>query len=630
MLKYYTPPGGGGGGGSYPYIIAPTSLSLVEGYSNATIGPFRIIDDNPVSININAPSSDFVWDSNSYGINVSDGLESGSYPINITATSISGTSTIDYSINIYKPNYYSYYIKIDNAFNIIECMSIKNGEQPEENDWILIEYKGISPHFKALPNANENEIFTSDRIPLYKWDGYTVQQRSENEIYDDSIYNISLLKNNYFLPETVINTQDKTIYTGNSVPNIDEWITFGGGNSIELTEEGMKISNFWNAQTLSEGLSIRLRGRRVTASINVVYLEDGGNASLYLFSISSNLVRNRIIFESYTTLGIFSKTVTIPDDCYTLQFIIGNDNGSGSAVISCCELEIGEVSTLKKPKESMLIQSNPSILDNNWFLPGNIINQGKQITITNNNICIDRWELILGTISITDYGLYMVGCGLSQYIPEEKILWLRGKQVTASVEIIATNGIGSMLLSLQSISNTGVSIDLIKIRKNDSGMMTESIIIPNDCAKLRIIISNEGGCIATISRCDLELGNTSTLTNKLPPDYGVELAKCQRYRIGYKDNMVGTQLITVNPVVLQCLIPTPVTLKSNPTLISGVFDVHDASGSIHTGFRAAYTAEFDGIYVRLYKDGPPNVELQPHGLTAGACILFYQPIFDVS
>ena len=81
--------------------------------------------------------------------------------------------------------YNKHYIILDSESRIIYGFS--NGPQPDrdESGAICINEQG-GYQFRLFPGGEENpQLYTMDGIPLYKWDGERVQQRTEEEIAAD-------------------------------------------------------------------------------------------------------------------------------------------------------------------------------------------------------------------------------------------------------------------------------------------------------------------------------------------------------------------------------------------------------------------------------------------------------------
>lgn len=80
---------------------------------------------------------------------------------------------------------YSHYISINASSMIINGFSTGPHPNLDKDAAICINNDG-SYQFRLFPDGEENPpLFTEDMIPLYKWDGEKVVERSEEEIEAD-------------------------------------------------------------------------------------------------------------------------------------------------------------------------------------------------------------------------------------------------------------------------------------------------------------------------------------------------------------------------------------------------------------------------------------------------------------
>ena len=107
----------------------------------------------------------------------------------------------------------------------------------------------------------------------------------------------------------------------------------------------------------------------------------------------------------------------------------------------------------------------------------------------------------------------------------------------------------------------------------------------------------------TIRAVKLELGSYSTLSNDVPPDYGEELRKCQRYfvRIASSVNAFPVAFgVKDSATIADIFVPTPVEMRVTPsTSKSGVHRVwggNAASRDVSSYSTVAKTTT--GVYLR--------------------------------
>lgn len=176
--------------------------------------------------------------------------------------------------------------------------------------------------------------------------------------------------------------------------------------------------------------------------------------------------------------------------------------------------------------------SRPNLLDNSrWDKLAYIVNQrGVGGAISDAGYFIDRWKLVNGTVTVQEGGLVLNGT-MVQILENDP-----GEPVTASV--LTMDGLGTAEYSAENKTFT---------------------------------ITAEG---ATLLAAKLEIGDGQTLAHKEsgqwalndpPPDYGTELAKCQRYQLSIDDlgyafgmtNNLGAAFVSF---------PIPVTMRTLPTI----------------------------------------------------------------
>ena len=183
--------------------------------------------------------------------------------------------------------------------------------------------------------------------------------------------------------------------------------------------------------------------------------------------------------------------------------------------------------------------SNPNLLDN-WYF-GNPVNQRGQTEYTVEGYTIDRWvsgaasdiiEVGNGVITISMTALYQIF-----YQKIEKPELYAGKTVTVSVLV---DGIG-VNNSYQLVVRIGASAGQYKTKTiTGVGLYSTTWTIPDGATTLQVVIqsliANAGSL--SVKAVKLELGSQQTLAHQDAdgnwvlneiPDYGEQLARCQRY-----------------------------------------------------------------------------------------------------
>lgn len=222
--------------------------------------------------------------------------------------------------------------------------------------------------------------------------------------------------------------------------------------------------------------------------------------------------------------------------------------------------------------------SNPNLLDN-WYF-GNPVNQRGQTSYTGAGYGIDRWKIEAqyngDAITIKDNGLEVV-CGevaafhrFLQIIdhPER----FRGKTLTWTVKIVSVSDEGNVCGALGYFVN-GVEPKYIQF--SSTGVYSFSFTVPDDTTELFVHFGAYRNHSLVCDAVKLELGTVQTLAHQENgvwvlneiPDYGEQLARCQRYQLVM--NASGWRKIgnfmnyTVNGTI-SLDIDTPVQLRANP------------------------------------------------------------------
>lgn len=178
--------------------------------------------------------------------------------------------------------------------------------------------------------------------------------------------------------------------------------------------------------------------------------------------------------------------------------------------------------------EALANKPNRNLLDN-WYFMNPVNQRGVSGTISEAGYFIDRWKLVSGSVTLTSTGITINGT-ISQVLENAA-----GTNVTASA--LTTTGIVS------------VSYD------NSSKTFT---------------ITGTG---QTFVAAKLELGSQQTLAHQDEdgnwvlneiPDYGAELAKCQRYLIPLKRNSCTG--FASSSSIAYLYFPVPVSMRALPVL----------------------------------------------------------------
>lgn len=212
---------------------------------------------------------------------------------------------------------------------------------------------------------------------------------------------------------------------------------------------------------------------------------------------------------------------------------------------------------------------NPNLL-HNWYFPRPVNQRNVSGTIsTTGAYFLDRWKLTSGTVTLNSDGITLNGTMVQ--ILESAV----GAPVVATV-----------------LTEAGIS---------------EVVPTYSDATKTFTITAQNKKLLGA----KLELGSTQTLAHQNGsvwqfneiPDYGEELAKCQRYCFApFIGGSIFTRTTFVGANIVQFFIPTPASLRTNPVLESGTVNVGAwGSTGLVQGFTYTYTAMQNALRILANK-----------------------------
>lgn len=223
--------------------------------------------------------------------------------------------------------------------------------------------------------------------------------------------------------------------------------------------------------------------------------------------------------------------------------------------------------------------TNPNLLDNPFFT---IRQRGDGPFTTGNAFTVDRWQMSTWnatspTTTINADGSVTLSSTTADNTANSCALWeviengtrFAGKTITVSVQVDAGATNGEKMFICGAANGTRY-----KEQSLSQGLNVLTYTLSDSITGLSIFIGKHGSSGGkgpvnlTISAVKVELGSASTLANDAPPDYGTELAKCQRYFM--RVNCSATAAIgfgymssTTNARIA---LPTPVTMRSVPSV----------------------------------------------------------------
>lgn len=276
------------------------------------------------------------------------------------------------------------------------------------------------------------------------------------------------------------------------------------------------------------------------------------------------------------------------------------------------DLTLSNLSNYQKALRNLGGRPSRNLLDN-WYFAGGGSQQGDgQFPInqrgrtsysgTNSGVyAIDRWKLSSeagGTVSLSADGISFSCPGngytyFNQYFEDSVLSLLRGK--TATISILDETGLHTLTISIPASGD----IDTVNLSFG-SGMSADLIKSGNTALSFRIYNLGKMEASAKLVAVKLELGPNQTLAYQdedgnwqlfETPDYGAELAKCQRYLLVL--NQAHTTWCTYGVGDAHTserafiLVPIPVTMRTNPVLSMGA-NITLRNGSTYPTISSAY------------------------------------------
>jgi len=250
----------------------------------------------------------------------------------------------------------------------------------------------------------------------------------------------------------------------------------------------------------------------------------------------------------------------------------------------------------------------------NWFFI-NPINQRGQNRYEKQYYTIDRWIISKGMVmELTSGGLQLSANEENQLLYQhiERSNLFAGHQLTMSIK--CNDEIYYGTVTLPNVLTHGVKYGTFE---TPFGFVCLASFFDNE---LTFVIILNASKTYIIQSAKLELGKISTLSNDMAMDYGKELSVCQRFQIHTGEKPVRCPAVIENYNTISCLLPLPVTIRINPTVVTldkiqiwnPVLHKSEDGFSVHTSITPL------GLIIRAHK--------QNHGLTNAMfdldCILF--------
>lgn len=233
-------------------------------------------------------------------------------------------------------------------------------------------------------------------------------------------------------------------------------------------------------------------------------------------------------------------------------------------------------------KQSQL--SNPNLLINPFFQ----INQRGQSSYSGGRYTVDGWRLAAtaATLSVLSDGIKIdATSGAGYYNQRLENPLTVGRTYTFSVKDDAGD-----IYVFTGVAKTGY------IGQQATPWGDVRIEYLSATQGYYATISVDTGKTATIKAAKLELGEISTLANDAPPKISTDLAECQRYYL-QGSSLVCAGTTTDSNTFVICSIPTPVTMRTIPTLTYSAYYIRIGGKLISNAEIAALSVQPNSVRV---------------------------------
>ncbi len=490
------------------------------------------------------------------------------------------------------------------------------------------------------PDYNSEYLHTTGLIPTQTNKNLIIDPTFSLRSYGNGPFTVT---QGYFTPNWYVGSANSA--TGS--------VTLNSNGGVSVANAASSLSSvIFVREYMNDTMRQYLSGKRVTISILVSANTGTGNGQGNTFNFRIIKATESWVETSLATtelkpgqVGVFSATATLPtllptDRLYP-QF---NVNASSQVTIEAYKLEVGESETLSNDSPpdynseylraigQTPTQSNVDLFDNG----GLVVNQKGESSYSSADalaITFDRWEIryvdltiSANSVRIASNATTSVWTEFTQRFEESDRLALLGKTVTISVKTVL-DGIQSFTYTMPTDSNAAINISSLPFPSSRYRIG----FYRGTGERLRArIISERAGANGDFVDLDtssgrvfkLEIGSVSTLANDGPVDYGMELAKCQRYQL-VMTAWTYIRASTISTNVLRFFIPTPVTFNGPPTFAGTPFQVVNTGGVTYDGFTTTSISNTgNGLDVLITKSN--------HGLADASIVLPSGLILDAN
>lgn len=297
--------------------------------------------------------------------------------------------------------------------------------------------------------------------------------------------------------------------------------------------------------------------------------------------------------------------------------------GVYTALAERADLTLSNLSDRQKALANIGGRPRKNLLDNWYFVGGGSqqgggqfpINQRGQTSYTASGYTADRWAILAAqTLTLVNSGLELESSG-GMFVAQklENPTQYAGKELTVSVLVVSTNTqVGCRLRNQNG--------HLGNVYATTPGLYSLTVTVPDDTTALQAEFFNNQAGTSIFAAMKLEFGAQQTLAYQdedgnwqlfETPDYGEELAKCQRYQIVYPGQGTLIPLSGYNANSLWGCIFLPEEMRITPSIGGGTIGICGVGENI--------SVPVSGFSISLYLLGNILIiraDKTAHGLTA--------------
>ena len=336
--------------------------------------------------------------------------------------------------------------------------------------------------------------------------------------------------------------------------SIHPWVKDGGSvstSTIEYDSGRLKVS----ADSSYNGAYYRLTGLVVGTTYEITCDIELGTATTANLRIQQGLY-GEIVNPGGKFVGVATQT--------TVTFIART--GSSIGTVWFDNISVKEIPQVQGENLPDYVASRANFGFKNLLINGRFDVWQRGTSFTTNGYTADRWIVGLSNATVTN-GINSIirtttgasgWCNLQSAIERANVIPLRGKTVTLSAYISATDFTGPIRLRLSystvnesSVSQTTVIDTNLVTPTAVLTRYTLTVVVPSDAKGLAAVIDYQDvqstiGSQCITSNVQLEVGSVATPFEQRP--YGLELSLCQRYY--EKSGFFGTTITPTNMSVL--------------------------------------------------------------------------------